>query len=118
MCSCGRSVTWGTPTQPTIAPGRGAKGLKDGVLGADTLEHRVRAHAARELLDTLDTLVATFRDDLGRAEVAGDALPVLMAAHRDDPLRTQLRRGEDTREADGAVAHDHDGAPRLDVRAD
>jgi hypothetical protein len=41
-----------------------------------------------------------------------------MAAHRDDPLRTQLRRGEDTREADGAVAHDHDGAPGLDVRAD
>ena len=42
-----------------------------------------------------DALVAALLDDVGRAELAGEGLPVGVAAHRDDPLGAELlvRRG-------------------------
>ena len=53
-------------------------------------------------------VVAAFFDDVGRAELAGESLPVGVAAHRDDPLGAELLGGEDAEQADGAVADDGD----------
>jgi hypothetical protein len=45
--------------------------------GADRLDDGVRAEPVRELLDPLDALVAALLDDLGRAELARQALPLI-----------------------------------------
>jgi hypothetical protein len=48
-------------------------------------------------------------------ELAGQLLPRLVPAHRDDPLRAHLLRREDAEQADRPVA-DHDRRrPRLHV---
>ena len=69
----------------------------------------VRAEPAGELLDLRHALVAALLDDVGRAELAGERLPVGVTAHRDDPLGAELSCGEDAEQADGAVADDGDG---------
>ena len=56
----------------------------------------------------LDALVAALLDDVGRAELAGERLAVGVAAHRDDPLRSELLGREDPEQADGTVADDGD----------
>jgi hypothetical protein len=43
-----------------------------------------------------------------RAELAGELLPRLVAAHRYDPLGTHLPGGEHAEEADRAVTDDRD----------
>ena len=62
-----------------------------------------------QFLDAGNALVAALGHDVGRAELAGELLPRLVAAHRDDPLGTHLLGGEHREEADGAVTDDHDG---------
>ena len=59
-----------------------------------------------------DALVAALDDDVGGAELAGELLARLVAAHRDDPLGAELPGGEDGEQADGAVADDRDGLAR------
>ena len=58
---------------------------------------------------TGDALLAALLDDVGRAELAGELLPGLVAGHGDDPLRAQLLRGEDREQADRAVTDHGDG---------
>ena len=70
-------------------------GLHHGFLGADFLDHAVRAQAAGQLLDLLDTGVAAFGDDVSGAELPRESLPVGVAAERDDPLGAELPRGQD-----------------------
>src|SRR5215216_7750788 len=65
---------------------RGADGLRHRLLRADALEHGIRANALCQLLDALDTSIAALGDDIGRAKLARERLPRLMAAHGDDPL--------------------------------
>ena len=56
-----------------------------------------------------DALVAALGDDVGGAELQGELLARLVAAHRDDPLGAQLLGGQDAEQADRAVADDGDG---------
>ncbi len=67
------------------------------------------AQTVGEFLDAGHPVVPAFGDDVGGAELVGEGLPVGVAAHRDDPLRTELPGGEHREEADGAVADDRDG---------
>src|SRR5215218_5439454 len=80
---------------------RGADGLHHRLLRADGLYHRVRPQTAGELLDPCRALLAALAHDLGRAELPGEPLAGLVAAHRDDPLRTELICGEHREQADG-----------------
>src|SRR5262245_29562632 len=61
---------------PTRA--RGPDRLQHRLLRADALEHRVRADAAGQLLDTGHALVATIGDDVRGAEFTGELLPRLV----------------------------------------
>src|SRR5215203_2620276 len=85
---------------------RGADGLHHRLLRADGLDDRVRAEPVGELLDPCRALVAALGHDLGRAELPGEPLAGLVAAHRDDPLRAELIGGEHREQPHGAVA-DH-----------
>src|ERR671918_2794610 len=62
----------------------GADGLHHRLLGADRLDHRVRAEPARELLDPPHPLAPALFDDVSRPELKGDLLPLRVAAHGDD----------------------------------
>jgi hypothetical protein len=48
--------------------------LQHRLLRPDRLDNRVRAQSVRELLDPGDALVAALLDDLGRSELARQAL--------------------------------------------
>ena len=65
-----------------------------------------------------DALVAALVDDVGGAELAGELLPVGVAAHGDDPLGAELLGGEDAEQADRAVADDGDGLARAGLGGD
>src|SRR6185369_16734221 len=78
----------------------------EGGLRADAFEDGVRALAAGQFADLRDALLAAFGDDVGRAELAAEVRPCLVASHEDDPLGAEALRGEDGGEADRAVA-DH-----------
>lgn len=69
---------------------RGMDRLQHRLLRADAFQHAVRADAARHLHDAGHTLVAAFGYDVGRTELAGEFLPYLMTAHRDDPFGAHL----------------------------
>ena len=84
-------------------------------LRADALQHRVGADALGQLLDARDAFVAALGHDVGRAELACELLPRLVAAHGDDPLRAHLLGGEHAEQADRAVADDHDRRSRLHI---
>ena len=56
-----------------------------------------------------DALVAALLDDVGRAELAGQRLPVGVATDRDDPLGAELLGGQDAEQPDRAVTDDRDG---------
>src|SRR6266536_602280 len=90
----------------------GVDRLQHRLPGADRLDDRVRAETARELLDPLDALVAALLDDLSRAELTRQALPRLVAAHRDDPLGAELLRREHGEQSDRPVADDGDRLAR------
>ena len=84
-------------------------------LRADAFEDAVGADALRQLLDAGDAVVAALGDDVGRAELAREPLPRLVAAHRDDALGAHLSGGQDREQADRAVTDDGDRLARLDV---
>src|ERR671911_2738456 len=79
---------------------RGLDGLHHRLLRAHALEDGVGADTLRELLDALDTPFAALSDDVGCAELAGELLPGLVPAHRDDPLGAHLLRREHAEQSD------------------
>src|SRR3954452_1024469 len=87
----------------------GSDGLHHRLLGADGLDDRVRAESVGELRDARDAVGAAFLDDVGGADLAGQGLPVGVAAYGDDALGPELAGGEDAEEADGAVPDDSHG---------
>ena len=93
-------------------------GLQHRFAGADGLDDRVHAQPVGEVLDAGDAVVAAFFDDVGGAELAGELLAGLVAAHDDDPLGAELSGGEHTEETDGAVTDDGDGLAWADLGGD
>ena len=84
----GSSTPCGTPTKPTVEPGPGdAERRLHRLVGADALEHGVRADSPGDLLDRRAALLAALGDDVGGAELAGDLLARLVPRHRDRPSR-------------------------------
>ena len=68
----GSSTPCGTPTKPTVEPGRAtANAVLHRLVGADALEHGVAADSPGDLHDRLDALLAALGDDVGRAELRG-----------------------------------------------
>ena len=88
------------------------------LLGSDGLDGAVRTQPAGQLLDASDALIAALLDDVGRAELAGQRLPVGVTAHRDDPRRAELLGGEDAEKTDRAVSDDRDRLAGADLRRD
>ena len=68
----------------------GMDGLHHRLLSADCLDGRVRAKSIREVLDPCHTFIAALGDNVGCAELQREFLPIRVAAHRDDALRTHL----------------------------
>lgn len=68
-----------------------------------------------KILDSGHALVAALGHDVGRAELAGELLPRVVAAHGDDPPGAHLPGGEHAEEADRAVADDRDRLAWLHV---
>jgi hypothetical protein len=85
---------------------------------ADALEHRVSAEAAGQLADTLDGLLTTLADDIRRAELLAESDSVGMMAEEDDLLGAETSGGDDTAQADGAVADNGDALATPDLRAE
>ena len=54
---------------------RGSDRLHHRLLGADRLDHRVRAEPVGEVRDPRDAVVPSLLDDVGRAELQGELLP-------------------------------------------
>jgi len=81
-------------------------------------QHGVGADAAGHVLNARHTVIATLSDDVGGAEVAGQLLPWLVAAHGDDPLGAQPGGGQHTEQADCTIADNCDGHTGLHVRGD
>jgi hypothetical protein len=96
----------------------GADGLHHRFLGADRLDHRVRAEPVGELLDLRDAVVPALGDDVGGAEFARELLAGFVATHRDDPLRAELLGSEDAEQADRAVPDHGDGLARSGLGRD
>ena len=84
-------------------------------LGANALQHRISADSLGQLLDPGNALVTALGHDVGCAELAGELLPRLMTAHRDDALGTHLLGGKHTEEADRTVTDDGNRAAGLHV---
>ena len=61
----------------------------------------MRPEAVGEVLDPGDAVVAAFRDDVRCAELTGELLAWLVAAHGDDPLGAELAGGEHAEQPDG-----------------
>ena len=70
-----------------------------------------------QLLDARHALVAALGHDVGRAELAGELLPRLVPAHRDDPLGAHLLGREHAKQTHRAVADDHDRRAGLTLAA-
>ena len=89
--SPGRATVVGDPDVADVAAGAGGvDGLHHRLLGADRLDHRVRAQPVGQILDRRHAVVAAFGDDVGGAELQRQLLPRLVPAHRDDPFRAEL----------------------------
>src|ERR1700733_5592455 len=95
-------------------PGR-ADGLHHRLLGADGLDDRVGTVPASHLLDARDGFVAALGDDVGGAVLERQLLARLVPAHRDDPRRAELPRGEHGEQANRAITDDRDRLARPDV---
>ncbi len=77
--------------------------------------YRVSTDASGQLPDAGHALGAPLGYDVGCAEFAGELLPRLMAAHRDDPLGTHLPCRQHSEQADRAVTDHRDGHAGLHV---
>src|SRR2546426_7039648 len=91
---------------PALA--RRADRLLHRLLGADALQHRISTDSVGQILDASHALVAALGHDVGRAELAGELLPRLVTAHRDDSFGAHLLGGEYAEEADRPVSDDGD----------
>src|SRR6266849_10707768 len=99
------------PTRPC-----GTDRLHHRLLRADTFQHRISTDSMSQLLDTCYALLTALGHDVGRAELAGEFLPRLMTAHRDDPFCPHPPGGEHSEETDRAVTDDRDRRAWLHVR--
>src|SRR5438105_1110919 len=84
----------------------GADGLHHRLLRADSLDHRVRTEPAREFLDPRHAIVPSLFDDVSGAELEGELLSRLVAAHGDDPSRAEAPCGQHGEQTDCAIT-DH-----------
>src|SRR6516165_10634583 len=101
-------------TNVPARPG-GTDRLHHRLLGADALQDRVSSDSVRHVLDVGNALVAALGHNFGRPELAGELLPRLVTAHRDNPLSTDLPAREHTEETNRAVTDDHERHARLNV---
>ena len=70
----------GHPDVADMATGPGGvDGLHHRLLGADGLDHRVRAQSVGQVLDRRHAVVTAFGDDVGRAELQRQLLPRFVA---------------------------------------
>ena len=121
--SCGkyrRAIEYDAVRNPDVAdratgPGRGDR-LFHRLLRPHALEHGVGAHAARQFFDARHAFLATLGDYVGRTELSREFLPRFVSAHRNDPFRAHVLRGEHAQQSDGSVADDDGPRARLDVR--
>jgi hypothetical protein len=60
-------------------------------------------------------VLAALFDDVGRAVLARQPLPGLVAAHGDDPLSAELLGGQHGEQSDRAVTHDGDRLARASL---
>src|SRR5262249_8846756 len=86
------------------------------LLSTNAFQHRVGTDSIGKLLDSIDALVPTLGHNLGRAEFAGQFLPLLVTAHRDDALGTHLFRGKNSEQADCTVTNYSNSRARFHVR--
>src|SRR6516162_7179126 len=84
-------------------------------LSADALQDRVSSDSVRHVLDVGNALVAALGHNFGRPELAGELLPRLVTAHRDNPLSTDLPAREHTEETNRGVTDDCDHLAQLHV---
>ena len=100
-------------TGPRDADRRGGR-----LLEAYALEYRVGAEPAGELAHALDCVLAALADDIGRAELARQGDPVLVAAEDDDLLGAQALGGDHTTKPDRTIADDCDALSGADAGDD
>src|SRR5438093_12290448 len=86
------------------AGARGTDCLRHRLLCANTLQNRVRSNAAGQFLDALYAFLTTLVNNVCCAKFARKLLPRRVTAHCDNARSSHLRGGEDTQQADGAVA--------------
>src|SRR5712691_11517898 len=84
-------------------------------LGADALQHRVRTDSVGEFLDPGHTIITALVHNVSRAKLAGELLPRITTAHRDDPSCSHLTGGEHTKESHRTVTNDDDRGARLHI---
>src|SRR5205807_9917251 len=89
------------------AGARRLDGLHHGFLCADTLQHRIRADAFRELLHARYAFLSALGDDVGRTKFACELLSRFVTTHGDDALSTHVLRRQHTEKADGTITDDH-----------
>src|SRR5215467_4893688 len=68
----------------------GTNRLHHRFLGANALEHRIRADAFGQVLNARNALIAALGYDVRRAELLRELLALLMPTHGDDPFRSHL----------------------------
>src|SRR5215213_1091878 len=110
MSSPAISTSCRTLTKPTWPPGRVAP--KACIIDSwvpTAFDHGVRAEPVGEFLDLRDAGLAAFLDDVGRAELGGQCLPVGVPGHGDDPLGAELLGGEDGEQPDRPVPDHYHG---------
>jgi hypothetical protein len=78
--------------------------------------HSSTESAAGHVHNSLHALVAALGHDVCRAERAGELLPLLVAAHGDDPVGTHLLRRQHAQQPHRAVADDYHGGSQLHIR--
>lgn len=96
----------GSDISHVAAGSRHVHRLHHRLLRTDAFQHRVGTDAVGQVQDSRHSVVATLGNDVGGTEVAGEFLPILVAAHGEDPRGPQLPGRKHAEQADRAVAND------------
>src|SRR5438552_2298535 len=86
--------------------------LRHRLSGANAFEHRVGTDSGGQFFNVSDALITAFSHDVVCTELAGELLPRLVPAHRDDPLRTHMLRRKHSEQTNRAVTDDRDRRAR------